>query len=235
MQDRYLRNRLVEGVGEVGQQKLAQAKVLVIGAGGLGSPVLYYLAAAGVGTLGIMDYDTVEITNLQRQVLHYTADIGRLKVDSAAEKLRSINPEVRINTYAEALTHERGKAIIAAYDYILDCCDNYEAKFLINDLCVEMQKPYTHAAVLAMKGEVMTYLPGHAQYRDVFDNPPTEGTYQGASELGVIGAVAGMIGSIQATEAIKYITGVGDLLVDRLLLVDARTMQFIPLKVTRRD
>ena len=235
LNDRYERNRRVEGVGEEGQQKLARARVLVVGAGGLGSPVLYYLAAAGVGTLGVVDYDVVDETNLQRQILHYTADLKRLKVESAQEKLYAINPLIKVVTYAEKLTPERGRRWISGYDYVLECCDNYEAKFLINDLCVELGKPYTHAAVLAMKGEVMSVLPGHATYRDIFPEPPAEGSYQTASEAGVIGSVAGIVGTIQATEAIKYITGVGSLILDRLLLIDACTMQFISLKVSPKS
>lgn len=235
MDKRYERHYRLQGMGVAGQERLSQAKVLVVGVGGLGSAVLYYLAAAGVGTLGMVDYDRVEVSNLQRQILHSTSDLARLKVDSAAEKLQALNPELRLISYAEQLTEERARELFPRYDYVLDCSDNYETKFLINDLCVELAKPYTHAAVLAMKGEVMTYLPGHANYRDVFAQAPAEGTYPAASEVGVLGSVVGIVGSIQATEALKYFTGLGSLLLDRLLLIDGLNMQFVSLKVRKHS
>jgi molybdopterin/thiamine biosynthesis adenylyltransferase len=231
--ERFKRNILIEGIGEEGQQKLKNSKILVVGAGGLGSPVLYYLAAAGVGTLGIIDYDVVDITNLQRQIIHTTADLGRMKVISAEEKLKAVYPDIKINAYQVELTEENAGDLISKYDFIVDCSDNYETKFLINDVCVRLQKPYSHGAILALRGEVMTYLPGNACYRCIFGNPPENGSVPLASEAGVLGSVAGVIGSIQATEVLKYITGVGELLINRLLIFDGKTMNFVSLKAEK--
>ncbi|WP_165041120.1 HesA/MoeB/ThiF family protein [Dysgonomonas sp. ZJ709] len=229
--DRYTRNILIEGFGEDGQQKLKQSKVLVVGAGGLGSPVLFYLAAAGVGTLGIIDYDVVDISNLQRQILHQTTDLGKNKIESAKEKLTALNPEVKVNTYGFKFTTDNAAEIIKEYDFVVDCCDNYTTKFLINDVCVKEQKPYSHGAVLALRGEIMTYIPGYADYRSVFDNPPEEGTVPTSAQIGILGSIAGVIGSIQATEAIKYLTGIGDLILNRILIFDGKTMNFHSLKI----
>ena len=259
-EDRYTRNILIENVGQEGQEKLRNAKVLVIGAGGLGSPVLFYLAAAGVGTLGIVDNDTVNISNLQRQILHRTDDIGRDKTLSAGEKLSALNPELKIIVYNERFTEENaieiiegrvagclvnsaperaedgsGPYIAGEYDFVIDCCDNYKTKLLINDICVGMGKPYSHGAVLAMRGEVMTYLPGTACYRCVFEIPPEDGKLPRSSEIGILGAVAGMVGCIQATEAIKYLVGMGGLITNRILIVDAKSMSFVSLKVKNRS
>jgi molybdopterin/thiamine biosynthesis adenylyltransferase len=233
--NRYTRNILIKEIGEEGQKKLGAAKVLVIGAGGLGSPVLSYLAAAGVGTLGIVDYDVVDITNLQRQFLHYTPNLGELKTKSAQEKLQAFNPEICIQSYTEKFTSENAETLIAGYDFVIDCSDNYETKFLINDVCVRLQRPYSHGAILALQGEVMTYVPGTACYRCVFGEAPEKGTVLLPSQAGVLGAVAGVIGSIQATECIKYITGVGSLLINRLLLFDAKSMTFTTLKVKKKE
>lgn len=232
---RYDRNILIKEIGKSGQEKLAKGKVLVIGAGGLGSPVLLYLAAAGVGTLGIVDYDEVDITNLQRQILHQTPDVGKLKTESAREKLILLNPEIDIKLYQEKFTAANGKDITAEYDFIIDCCDNYAAKFLINDVCVEMGKPYSHGAILALQGEVMTYTPGNACYRCIFNDPPEEGTYPVSSQVGVLGAIAGVIGSIQAAEAIKYLTETGELITNRILIFDGKKMAFHSLKAHKRD
>lgn len=233
MDNRYTRNTLIEGFGEEGQHKIKRAKVLVVGAGGLGSPVLFYLAAAGVGTLGIIDYDVVDISNLQRQILHQTTDLGKSKIESAKEKLMALNPEVKIKTYGFKFTADNAADIIKEYDFVIDCCDNYATKFLINDVCVMEQKPYSHGAVLALRGEVMTYLPGYADYRSVFDNPPEEGTVPTSAQVGILGSIAGIVGSIQATEAIKYLTGIGDLILNRILIVDGKTMCFHSLKVNK--
>ena len=233
--ERYRRNILLEGFGEEGQEKLRQGKVLVIGAGGLGSPVLFYLAAAGVGTLGIVDFDIVDITNLQRQILHQTADLGRQKAISAKEKLEALNPEITIKSYVEKLTTENAASLINEYDFVIECCDNYEAKFLVNDACVAQGKPYSHGAILAMQGEVMTYVSGHACYRCVFGNPPEEGRVPTAAQAGVLGSIAGIAGSIQASEAIKYLTGIGELLTDRILIFDGKSMIFNSLKVKKRN
>lgn len=233
--DRYQRNELIDGIGKKGQQKLLQSKVLVIGAGGLGSPVLQYLAAVGVGTLGIVDYDVVDITNLQRQVLHFTEDVGNKKVESAIHKLHSLNPNVNLIGYDEKLTQANASSLINQYDFVIDCCDNYEAKLLINDVCVASRKPFSHGAVLSMKGEVMTYIPGSACYRCVFSEIPIDGETPTSSQVGILGAVAGTIGTIQATETIKYLTGAGELLINRLLIYDARKIAFLALKVKKND
>ncbi|MDR2911100.1 MAG: HesA/MoeB/ThiF family protein [Bacteroidales bacterium] len=228
---RYDRNILIEGFGREGQQKLQNSKVLVIGAGGLGSPVLYYLAAAGVGTLGIIDSDVVDISNLQRQILHHSTEIGMPKIISAKEKLEALNPDVHIVTYKERFTQNNAAVLVRQYDFIVDCCDNYETKFLINDICVAEQKPYSHGAVLAMRGEVMTYIPGSAHYRKIFGGPPAEKTLPTSAQAGILGAVAGIVGSIQATETIKYLVGIGDLIINRILIIDGNTMAFHILKL----
>ena len=230
-ESRYSRNILIEDFGEEGQIKLKKSKVLVIGAGGLGSPVLYYLAAAGIGTLGIVDYDTVDISNLQRQILHHSNDIGISKIISAKDKLEALNPDIHIVPYEEHFTRENAVGLVCEYDFIVDCCDNYETKFLINDICVAEQKPYSHGAVLALRGEVMTYVPGHADYRSVFDGPPENGTVPTSAQAGILGAIAGIVGSIQATEVVKYFTGIGSLILNRLLIIDGKTMAFLSLKI----
>lgn len=228
--ERYNRNILIEGFGQEGQDKLKAAKVLVIGSGGLGSPVLYYLAAAGIGKLGVVDYDKVDESNLQRQILHFTVDIGKEKVTSASRKLKELNPEVEITAYNEKLTSDNAAAFISSYDFIVDCSDNFATKFLIDDTCVQLEKPYSHGSVVAMRGEVMTYVPGCASYRSLFGNPPADESNVVSSQIGILGAVAGIVGSIQATEAIKYFTGIGNLLTDRFLFIDGQTMHFHVLK-----
>ncbi|NDV64437.1 HesA/MoeB/ThiF family protein [Bacteroides sp. 224] len=231
--ERYYRNILIPGFGKEGQDKLQNAKVLVIGVGGLGSPVLFYLAAAGVGTIGMIDSDKVNISNLQRQILHYTENLYNYKVDSAKEKLEKLNPDIKFHTYIELFSAQNGENLARNYDFIVDCSDNYDTKFLINDICVKTKTPYCHAAVTAMKGEVMTILPESACYRCAFPEPPAEGDVATSSEIGVLGAVAGIVGSIQATEVVKYFTGVGELLTNKLLLIDAKTMTFYTLKVKK--
>lgn len=225
--DRYNRNKLLEGFGEEGQEKLRRSKVLVIGAGGLGSPVLFYLAAAGVGTIGIIDSDCVEASNLQRQILHHTADIGLRKTDSATTKLKALNPETEVITYPIRFEATNAGELIQPYDFIIDCCDNFVTKYLINDSCVAAQKPFSHGAVVALRGEVMTYTPGNASYRDIFEDAPEDGTVPTSAQIGILGSIAGIIGSIQATEAIKYIVGTGDLILNRMLILDGRSMKFI--------
>lgn len=229
--NRYDRNILIEGFGEEGQQKLKNSKVLVIGAGGLGSPVLFYLAAAGVGTLGIIDHDMVDISNLQRQILHRSDEIGVVKVISAESKLKALNPDVQIITYKEYFTSDNAAELVRQYDFIVDCSDNYETKFLINDVCVAERKSYSHGAVLSLRGEVMTYIPGSTDYRRVFDNPPEGEKRISSAQVGILGAMAGIVGSIQATETIKYLTGIGDLIINRILIIDGKSMLFHSFKV----
>lgn len=232
--ERYKRNIQIEGFGEEGQEKLKKAKVLVVGAGGLGSPVLSYLTAAGIGVIGIVDHDMVSISNLQRQILHNTLDVGSPKTVSAKKKLEALNPEIKIYLYDIFLDDDNAAEIIKEYDFVVDCCDNYETKFLINDICVSEGKPYSHGAVLGLHGEAMTYVPGSADYRCVFEAPPEVGGSAAPSRVGILGPIAGVIGSIQATEVIKYLTGVGEMLVNKILVFDGSTMGFTVLKVNTK-
>ncbi|WP_420239193.1 HesA/MoeB/ThiF family protein [Telmatobacter bradus] len=225
--ERYSRHILLKDVGIEGQQKLFDAKVLVIGAGGLGSPIALYLAAAGVGTIGIADADVVDLSNLQRQVIHFTADLGKPKVESAAQKMRAINPDVVVKTYHEFLLASNIRPILREYDFILDGTDNFAAKFLINDACVLEKKPFSHGGILRFNGQTMTVLPGQsACYRCVFQAPPPPDAVPTCSQAGILGAVAGMLGTIQAVEALKFILGTGDLLTNTLLSFDAKTLDF---------
>ncbi len=234
MEERYQRNILIEGIGEAGQAKLKAAKALVIGTGGLGSPTLFYLAAAGVGEIGVVDDDVVAVSNLQRQILHFTNDIGQMKTNSAQQKLAALNPEVKIVTYNDRFSTENATQIVNNYDIVIDCCDNFATKFLINDVCVASRKPFVHGAVVAMQGEVMTYVPGAACYRCLFETTLEDGMFPTASQVGILGSVAGLTGSIQATEAIKYLTGMNGLITNRILFIDAGMMIFNFFSVKRR-
>lgn len=231
---RYSRNILLKDVGVAGQEKLFAAKVLVIGAGGLGSPAALYLAAAGVGTIGIADGDGVDLSNLQRQILHATADVGRPKVDSAAEKIAALNPDVAVRCHPEFLRADTIRAIIRDYDFVIDGTDSFAAKFLINDACVLEGIPFSHGGVLRFQGQTMTVLPGRSPcYRCVFSAPPPDDAVPTCSQAGILGAVAGMLGTIQAAEALKYITGAGWLLTGSLLTFDALDMAFRKVAVKR--
>jgi len=233
---RYSRNILLREIGVEGQTRLCDARVLVVGAGGLGSPAALYLAAAGVGTIGIVDYDRVDTTNLQRQILHTTEDIGRAKVDSAAAAIRSLNPDVRVVPVNRMLRAENVLEIIRDYAFVLDGSDNFSAKFLVNDACVLSGIPFSHGGVLGFTGQTMTVIPGEsACYRCIFRQPPPAGTVATCSEAGVLGSVAGMLGSIQATEALKYLAGAGQLLTDTLLQFDALTMRFRSVQLARQN
>ena len=232
--ERYSRHIILKEIGVKGQKKLLNAKVLIIGAGGLGAPAALYLAAAGVGTIGIADADVVDLSNLQRQVIHATADIGKPKVESAKESMLAINPDITVNTYQEFIYSGNIAEIIADYDFILDGTDNFPAKFLINDACVLAGKPFCHAGIIRFSGQLMTYVPGQGPcYRCVFKNPPPRDAVPTCKQAGVIGAMAGVIGCLQAMEAVKYITGAGDLLTGRLLTYDALKMNFRTVKVPR--
>lgn len=225
--ERYSRQIILQDVGVEGQQKLFEAKVLIIGAGGLGSPVALYLAAAGVGTIGIADADSVDLSNLQRQVIHFTADVGNPKVESAAAKMRELNPDVDVRTYHEFLRADNIRPIIRGYDFVIDGTDNFAAKFLINDACVLEGVSFSHGGILRFHGQTMTIFPGESTcYRCVFTAPPPKGAVPTCSEAGILGAVAGMLGTIQAAEALKFITGAGKPLTDALLSFDARDMNF---------
>lgn len=232
--ERYSRHIILKEIGVKGQKKLLNAKVLIIGAGGLGAPAALYLAAAGVGTIGIADADVVDLSNLQRQVIHATADIGKPKVESAKESMLAINPDITVNTYQEFIYSGNIAQIIADYDFILDGTDNFPAKFLINDACVLAGKPFCHAGIIRFSGQLMTYVPGQGPcYRCVFKNPPPKDAVPTCKQAGVIGAMAGVIGCLQTMEAVKYITGAGELLTGRLLTYDALKMNFRTVKVPR--
>jgi len=232
--ERYSRHILLQNVGGDGQEKLLQSRVLVIGAGGLGAPISLYLAAAGVGTIGIVDADVVDISNLQRQVIHFTPDIGRQKVESAKEKINAINPDVTVVVHQELFVAENARHLVDAYDFILDGTDNFATKFLINDACVLAKKPYSHGGILRFDGQTFTHTPGHACYRCVFHSPPPPNAVPTCSQAGVLGAIAGMLGTIQAAEGLKYCLGIGDLLENRLLSFNALNMSFRTLNIKRR-
>lgn len=224
--ERYSRHLILQNVGVEGQQKIMEGKVLVVGAGGLGSPVALYLAAAGVGTIGLIDGDVVDRTNLQRQVIHFTGDLNVPKVESAANKIKLINPEVKVNTYKTLLMPDNAFEIINDYDFIIDGTDNFPTKFMVNDACVMAQKPFSHGGILRFEGQTMTYVPGSACYRCVFGGPPPKDAVPSCSQAGVLGSIAGMLGTIQATEALKFLVGTGDLLTNRMLIFDALKMKF---------
>lgn len=225
--ERYSRHIILKEVGAKGQRKLLNSKVLIIGAGGLGAPAAMYLAAAGVGTIGIADADEVDLSNLQRQIIHTTADIGKAKVKSAKEAMNDINPDVTVNTYRTFVNAENIIDLIKDYDFIIDGTDNFSAKFLINDACVMAKKPFSHVGIIRFQGQLMTYVHGEGPcYRCVFKNPPPKDAVPTCKQSGVIGAMGGVIGSLQAMEAIKYILGVGNLLVGKLLTYDALKMEF---------
>jgi molybdopterin/thiamine biosynthesis adenylyltransferase len=223
---RYARHFDLAGVGFKGQLKLRDAKVLVVGAGGLGSPALLYLAAAGVGTIGIADGDTVSLSNLQRQVVHDTPSIGNAKTASAAGRMHAINPDVRVIEHNLFLDASNIAAVFKDYDFIVEGCDNFATKFLVNDACVLLKKPYSHAGMLRFEGQTFTYVPGHRCYRCLFRAPPPPGSVPNCADAGILGMLPGVLGSIQATEAVKYLLGTGDLLTDRLLIFDAMAMRF---------
>jgi adenylyltransferase/sulfurtransferase len=233
--ERYSRHILLQDVGVEGQIKLLEAKVLIIGAGGLGAPAALYLAAAGIGTIGIVDNDTVDISNLQRQIVHFTKDIGIPKVESAKETMLAINPDVTVNTYQECLRAENICDIIRGYDFIVDGTDNFPTKFLVNDACVMENIPFSHGGILRFDGQTMTVVPGKSScYRCSFTKPPPPDAVPTCSQAGVLGAIAGMLGTIQAAETLKYITGVGELLTDTLLSFNAKNMEFRKIKLRKQ-
>jgi adenylyltransferase/sulfurtransferase len=231
---RYSRHILLPEVGGKGQKKIAQARILIVGAGGLGAPAAYYLAAAGIGTLGLIDGDVVDLSNLQRQVIHHTNDVGRAKVLSAKEKVLALNPDVNVLTYEDRLNAKNAIALIKAFDVVIDGVDNFPAKFLINDACYFADRPLVHGGILRFDGRVTTIIPRKsACYRCVFKQPPPPGLVASCQEAGVIGALAGIIGTVQATEALKLVLGIGRPLTDRLLDYDARRTAFREIKIKR--
>jgi molybdopterin-synthase adenylyltransferase len=233
--DRYSRNILLKEIGGQGQAKLLNSKVLVVGVGGLGSPVAYYLAASGVGNIGIVDGDNVELSNLQRQIIHSNKNIGMSKVSSAKEKLLGLNPQINITCHETRITSENIMEIFSYYDFIVDCVDSFASKYLINDASVLLGKPFSHCGVVAFGGQVFTHIPKSACLRCLMPVPPPEGFGPTCSSSGILGAVAGIMGSIQATEVIKYLTNAGQLLVDRVKFIDALSMRFNEISLKRVD
>lgn len=231
---RYSRHILLPEVGGKGQQKISRSRILIVGAGGLGSPAALYLAAAGVGTLGLIDHDVVDLSNLQRQVIHHTPDIGRLKVLSAKEKIQALNPDVAVVIHEKSLMAANALEVIRGYDVVIDGVDNFPAKFLINDACYFAGRPLVHGGILRFEGRVTTIVPGQsACYRCVFRQPPPSGLVASCQEAGVLGVLAGIIGTLQASEALKLILGIGRPLTDRLLDFDARNSTFREITVRR--
>jgi molybdopterin/thiamine biosynthesis adenylyltransferase/rhodanese-related sulfurtransferase len=232
---RYSRHFLLPEVGEDGQAKLLQAKVLMVGAGGLGSPAAYYLAAAGVGTLGIIDNDVVDISNLQRQILHANDRVGMPKVESAKKTLEALNPDVTVVPYQAKLTSENIMEIIKDYDFVVDGCDNFPTRYLVNDACALTKKPNVHGSIFQFEGQATVFYPGKGPcYRCLYPEPPPAELAPSCAEAGVLGVLPGLIGVIEALEAIKLILGKGDSLIGRLLCFNTLTMEINTLKL-RRD
>ena len=225
--ERYSRHLILKEVGFEGQEKILNGRVLIIGAGGLGAPAALYLAAAGVGTIGIADFDTVDLSNLQRQIIHFTGDVGKSKVESARDKMTAINPDISVVAHREYLYSSNIRPLLRDYDFIIDGTDNFASKFLINDACFFEGKPLSHGGILRFDGQTMTIDPGRtACYRCVFPAQPPAGAVPTCSQAGVLGAIAGMLGTIQAAEALKFLAGIGEPLYNRLLIFNARTMDF---------
>ncbi|MSQ15201.1 MAG: molybdopterin-synthase adenylyltransferase MoeB [Dehalococcoidia bacterium] len=231
---RYSRHIILPQVGGKGQRKLLGAKVLLIGAGGLGSPTALYLAAAGVGTLGIVDFDTVDISNLQRQILHHNHDVGRLKVTSAQESIADVNPDVQVIPHALALTSENALEIIRQYDIVVNGCDNFATRYLVNDACVFLNKPLVDGSIFLFEGQASVFMPGRGCYRCLYPAPPPPGMVPSCQEAGVLGVLPGIVGCVQAIETIKLILGIGEPLAGRLLLFDALSMDFRVMRL-RKD
>ena len=231
---RYSRHLIMPEVGMEGQQKLKAARVLCIGTGGLGSPLALYLAAAGVGTLGLVDFDVVDFTNLQRQVIHFTSDVGRPKLESAKQKIAAINPFVNVKAFATKLTSENALELFADFDIIVDGTDNFPTRFLVNDACVFTGKPNVYGSIFRFEGQASVFAAKEGPcYRCLYPEPPPPGLVPSCAEGGVLGILPGLVGLIQATEAIKLILGTGDPLIGRLLLVDALGMKFRELKLRK--
>jgi adenylyltransferase/sulfurtransferase len=231
---RYSRHLILPEVGMEGQQRLKAAKVLCVGTGGLGSPLALYLAAAGIGTLGLVDFDVVDSSNLQRQIIHSTKDIGRKKIDSAKEKLNALNPSLNVVTHDTMLTSANALEIFAQYDIIADGTDNFQTRYLVNDACVLLNKPNAYGSIFRFEGQASVFATEEGPcYRCLYPEPPPPGLVPSCAEGGVLGILPGLIGTIQATEVIKLILGKGEPLVGRLLLVDALTMRFRELKLRK--
>ena len=230
---RYSRHIIMGDVGSAGQRKLIQSKALIIGAGGLGSPSAVYLALAGVGTIGIVDFDVVELSNLQRQILHHTGDVGRSKVESAKDNIKSYNPDVNVVLHDVRLESDNAMDIFGQYDLVINGADNFATRYLVNDACYLLNKPLVDGSILIFDGQATVFLPGEGCYRCLFPEPPPPGMVPNCAEAGVLGALTGLVGSIQATEALKQFIGIGDSLSSRLLLIDALSMTFREVKLKR--
>jgi molybdopterin/thiamine biosynthesis adenylyltransferase/molybdopterin converting factor small subunit len=231
---RYSRHIILPEIGGVGQRKLLNAKVCLIGAGGLGSPTALYLAAAGVGTLGIVDFDDVDLSNLHRQIIHGQSTIGHPKVDSAKERIAEVNPDVNVVPHREPLTSENAMEILGQYDIVVNGCDNFATRYLVNDACYLLGKPLVDGSIFKFEGQASVYIPGKGCYRCLFPAPPPPGAVPSCAEAGVLGVLPGIIGVIDAIETIKLILGLGDPLVNRLLIFDSLAMEFRQVKL-RRD
>ena len=232
---RYSRHIIMPQVGSSGQRKLLDSRVLVIGAGGLGSPVALYLALAGVGTIGIVDFDTVDLTNLQRQILHQNDDVGKRKVESARETINAYNPDVQVNIHENLITSENAMEVISGYDVVVNGADNFPARYLINDASYLSGKPLVDGSILIFDGQASVFIPGKGCYRCLFPEPPPPGEVPSCAEAGVLGMLPGLVGSIQATETVKLIMGIGESLAGRLLLIDGLSMDFRVVKVRRNN
>ena len=230
---RYSRHIIMGDVGSKGQRALMGSKALIIGAGGLGSPSAIYLSLAGVGTVGIVDFDVVELSNLQRQVLHHTADVGRPKVQSAVDNIKAYNPDVNVVVHEVRLESENAMEIISQYDLVINGADNFATRYLVNDACYLLNKPLIDGSILIFDGQATVFLPGEGCYRCLFPSPPPPGMVPNCAEAGVLGALTGLVGSIQATEALKHILGIGESLSSRLLLIDALSMTFREVRLKR--
>lgn len=231
--NRYSRHLIMPQIGSQGQRRLMNAKVLMLGAGGLGSPSAVYLSLAGVGTIGLVDFDVVDLSNLQRQILHQNDDVGRPKVISAKETINRFNPDVNVQLHETMLSSENAMEIISQYDIVVNGADNFPSRYLVNDACYLLGKPLVDGSILLFDGQATVYLPGKGCYRCLFPSPPPPGEVPSCAEAGVLGALTGLVGSIQAIEAAKLLLGVGESLSSRLLLIDALTMEFRTVKIRR--
>lgn len=232
--ERYSRHIVLPEIGGLGQERLLNARVLVVGAGGLGSPAALYLAAAGVGTIGLVDSDAVELSNLQRQIIHSTSDVGQPKTESARRRLEALNPDVQVVAHTERLTSGNIMGLLDSYDFVVDGSDNFATRYLVNDACFLAGKPLSHGAIFRFEGQATTIIPGQGPcYRCLYPEPPPAGLVPSCQQAGVLGAVAGVIGSVQASEAVKWILGSGTLLVGRLLLYDAFHATFREVRIER--
>ncbi len=230
---RYSRHIIMGDVGSRGQRALLQSKALIVGAGGLGSPSAIYLTLAGVGTVGIVDFDVVDISNLQRQILHHTKDIGRPKLESAKDNLKAYNPDVNVVLHEDRLESHNAREIIGQYDLVINGADNFATRYLVNDACYLEGKPLVDGSILIFDGQATVFMPGEGCYRCLFPSPPPPGMVPNCAEAGVLGALTGLVGSIQSTEALKLLLGIGESLSSRMLLIDALSMSFREVRLKR--